>query len=102
MNFIDGSAQTKKNLKVTGAPHSTGPVINMGVEREDGVGLMAGDLDSPDYQVAVGFSEGSDPSEAHEFAGRVVNRLKTRWNVETVPAGKGAFPLKTCEKRSER
>ncbi len=31
----------------------------------------------------------------------VFSRLKTRWHVETVPAGKGAFPMKTCEKMTE-
>ncbi len=101
MKFVDGSAETKKDLKVIGAPQHPGPVINMGFDREDGVGLMAGDLGSPDYQVAVGFSEGSNPSGAHAFADRVVSRLKTRWHVETVPAGKGAFPMKTCEKMTE-
>lgn len=98
MKFVDGSAETKKDLKAIGAPHQTGPVINMGFDRDDGVGLMAGDLGSSDYQVAVGFSEGSNPSDAHAFADRVVGRLKTRWHVDTVPAGKGAFPMQTCER----
>jgi hypothetical protein len=70
MTFVDGSAQTKKDLKVVGAPHQTGPGINIGFDRQDGVGLMAGDLGPPDYQVAVGFSEGSNPSGAHQFADR--------------------------------
>jgi hypothetical protein len=98
MKFLDGSAETKRDLKVIGAPHHSGPVINMGLESEDGVGLMAGDLDSSDYQMAIGFSEGSNPSGAHEFAESVISRLKTRWEVETVPAGKGAFPKSTCER----
>lgn len=101
MKFVDGSAETKKDLKIMSAPHQTGPVINMGFDREDGVGLMAGDLGSPDYQVAVGFSEGSNPTGAHAFADRVVGRLKTRWHVDNVPAGKGAFPMRTCEGLSQ-
>ena len=80
-----------------GALHQSGPFINMGVEGEDGMGLTAGNLSLPGYQVAVGFGDGSDPVRARAFAERVVNRLKTRWDVETVPAGEGAFPLKACE-----
>lgn len=96
MNFLDHSAETKRDLKVIGALPEQTLVINMGVDREDGVGLGAGNLGLPGYQVVVGFSEGSNPPEAHTFADKVVSRLKTRWNVETVPAGKGALPLKMC------
>jgi hypothetical protein len=102
MNFVDGSAGTKRDLKAMGALRQSGPIIHMGVEREDGMSLIAGNIGLSGYQVAVGFSEGSDPSGAHAFADRVVSRLKTRWHVDTVPAGKGAFPLKTCERQSER
>jgi hypothetical protein len=30
------------------------------------------------------------------LAEEVVRRLKVRWQVLTVPNGKGAFPLKSC------
>jgi hypothetical protein len=100
MTFTDDSVQTKKDLEVIGALPKSGPVINMSIDGKGGIGLMVSQLDSHDYQVAVGFSEGSNPSAAHAFAGRVVERLKTHWHVDTVsnPAEQGAVPKKKCEK----
>jgi len=101
MKFIDGSEKTKSELTAIHGHAPTTPIINLGVEGVDGVGLMAGDLGVADYQVSVGFSEGSSPAEAHRFADTVVNRLKTQWHVDTVPAGKGAFPVANCAEKSE-
>jgi hypothetical protein len=99
MNFIDGGADTKRDLEVLGVrkPYQTDPVINLGIDDKEGHNLlMGGNLDLPGYQVALAFGEGSNPAEAHRLAGEVVRRLKARWQVSTVPAGKGAFPSKTC------
>lgn len=100
MTFIDNSAATQKDLESVDHTleklHQTSPVINIGVEREDRTGLGAGNLGLSTYEVAVGFSEGSNPSEAHRFADMVVKRLGELWHVETVPAGTGARPMKTC------
>jgi len=96
MTFVDGSSDTKKDLETMGALRQAGPIIHMGVEREDGLGLTAGNIGLPGFQVAVGFSEGSNPPEAHAFAKRVIDLLETQWRVETVPPGKGALPLKSC------
>jgi hypothetical protein len=100
MKFIDGSAQTKADLETMEfrKPNEANPVINIGID--DGGGhnlLMGGNLGLPGYQIAMGFGEGIHPSEAHSLADEVVGRLKTRWQVFTVPPGKGAFPLKSCK-----
>ena len=96
MNFIDNSAATQNELASLKAnPNSR--VINIGVERKDGMGMSAGNLGLPSYQVALGFSEGSSSSEAHRFSDVVVAALKQRWHVEAVKPGKGALPMKTCE-----
>lgn len=96
MAYIDGSAQTKSELEAIRGSDVDYPVINIAVERKDGMGLTAGDLTEPGYQVAVGFSEGSNPAEAHEFADRVVAKFNERWRVEVVPPGQGAHPLPDC------
>lgn len=94
--FVDGSAETEKDLKSINALDQEGPFVNMGVEGEDGEGLTAGNLGLPGYQVAVGFGEGVDVPASRRFADFVVHRLEEHWHIFTVPAGKGAFPLKEC------
>jgi hypothetical protein len=98
MDFIDGSEEAKQGLEATNAPKIVrqDPVIHMGVEGRDGIGLMVGSIGLPSYQVAMGFSEGSDPRKASAFADTVLKKLGQRWHVRTVPAGTGALPLKTC------
>lgn len=99
MQFIDASARTRQDLQTINAPQSVrvDPVINMGVERDDGVGLGLGNMGLPSYQVAMGFSEGSNPPEAHAFAARVLQKLSAQWHLKTVPAGTGALPMKSCD-----
>lgn len=96
MDFVDGSAQAKHDLEATNALRQVGPIIHMGLEREDGMGLVAGNIGLPGYQVALGFSSGSSQSSAHTFAAKVVSELKKRWHVESVPVGRGALPLNGC------
>jgi hypothetical protein len=97
MTFIDSSATTEQNLKTIGAAiDPSAPVINVGVERKDGLGLTAGNMGLPNYQVALGFSAGSNPAEAHKFAETVIKTLESRWHVEVVPPGRGALPLTNC------
>jgi len=61
------------------------------------MGVTAGNLGLPGYEVALGFSEGSSGAEAREFANKVVKRLEQHWQVEIVPAGTGAKPMGGCE-----
>jgi hypothetical protein len=99
MSFIDGNASAERDLKAMGVKTDpSAPVINLGVERKDGMGLTAGNLGLPNYQVALGFSEGSDSAEAHRFADTVVRKVSEHWHVVVVPAGRGALPLVTCGK----
>jgi hypothetical protein len=99
--FIDGSEETQKELHAAGNPNvekmMSKPVINIGVQLEHGIGLMAGNL-SLGNGVAIGFSEGSNPTEARKFSDTVISRLKEHWPVELVPnpAESGAQPMKNC------
>jgi len=99
MTFIDGNASTERDLKAIGVKiDPSAPVINLGVERKDGMGLTAGNLGLPNYQVALGFSEGSNSSDAHRFADMVLSKLEEHWHVVVVPnpAKSGALPMKNC------
>lgn len=97
--LVDNSTTTQKELNASGHPVEgarTRPVINMGIQRGDGVGLTVGNLGLPGYQIAVGFSEGSNRHDAHRFADEVIKRLGQRWRVESVPAGTGAKGMENC------
>lgn len=101
MTFIDGSERTEKSLKTLdykGSERSNGsPVVNIGLRRKDGFSVGIGNLGLPDYQLAIGFSEGKgDPTEAREFAESVLQQVRKRWPVYVVPDGKGAMPLSNC------
>jgi hypothetical protein len=100
MTYIDRSGPTERELAATDASGLLAPVINSGLEGPNGLGLGVGNLGLPKYQVAVGFSEGSNPAEAHRFADSVVSRFKSRWHVETVPEGRGALPIADCLKHA--
>jgi hypothetical protein len=101
VNLIDGSAQTKKNLGTVGyvdrERKDGSSFIYVGIELGDGIGMTAGNLGMPGYQVAVGFSEGSNPARAHRFATKVINRLSSHWRVELVPGEVGVTPMSTCD-----
>jgi hypothetical protein len=100
LKFVDGGAETQRDLKTIGAKmdklDTPGAVINIGFDRGNRNLMMGGNLGLPTYQVALGFSGDPNPSEAQHFADIVVKRLGARWQVETVPAGTGALPMKTC------
>jgi hypothetical protein len=92
MQFVDNSAETQAELKVSagGANSSIGPVVNMGAEGARGVGFTAGNAGHSGYGVALGFSEGSDPVTAHRLAARVLDAVGAHWHVNMVPPGQGA------------
>ena len=101
MNFVDGSAQTTQDLaaiaRKRGKPPPSIPVLNVGVERGDSMGLTAGNLGLPRYQIAIGFTQGSDQRAARAFSDRVVSALGQHWSVEALPAGRGALPSPSCD-----
>jgi hypothetical protein len=102
VRFIDNSENTENELHAIGNPHlqktMTRPVINMGMERGQGIGLIANNVGSQGGEVAIGFSEGWNPQPAHQFAQRVIGKLKQHWHVEFVPnpAESGALPMTNC------
>jgi hypothetical protein len=100
MKFVDNSAVTRRDLANVGYASREradgSPVINIDVERDDGMGVGALNVGLPGYQVALGFSEGSDKLEARRFADEVIKRLEQHWRVETVPPGSGAMPKPDC------
>lgn len=100
MRFLDSSARTAEELRAVGyegreRTHGS-PVIHIGVERADGMGVTAANLGLPGYEVALGFSEGSSASDARDFADRVMARLETHWRLEVLPPGEGAKPKGNC------
>ncbi len=102
VKFIDNSENTQNELHAIGNPHlektMTRPIINMGIERGHGIGLIANNVGSPGGEVAIGFSEGWNPPAAHQFAQRVIGELKQHWPIEIVPnpAESGALPMTNC------
>jgi hypothetical protein len=100
LQFIDNSAQQGHELKAVGADkllkRDASLAIDLHIEGNNGMGVTAGNLGLPPYQVAFGFTEGSDAAKAHELSARLIQALLRRWRVETIPAGKGATPMQSC------
>jgi hypothetical protein len=101
MQFVDNSSAAKRDLEIVGYSgrerDDGSPVINVDVRRSDGMGVSAINVGLPGYQIALGFSEGSDQLEARRFADDVVKRLEQHWQVEKVPPGSGALPKPGCK-----
>lgn len=100
LQFIDNSAQQRNDLKTMGADEllkrDAALAIDVHIEGAEGMGVTAGNLGLPPYQVALGFTEGSDAVKAHQLSDRLVKALSQMWHVEKIPQGKGALPMKTC------
>ena len=102
MPFIDNSAQTQAELQRIGVdsrPLPEGePLINMGINGPGGLGVTAGNLGLPGYQVALGFTKGTDAAKGKAFADALVRELDQRWELVEVPNPdeRGAFPLPNC------
>jgi hypothetical protein len=100
MKFADGSANTQRNINAISPTvdekHQPSMLINIGLERKDGLTVGAGNLGLSTYQVAVGFSDGARLSESQAVADRVVAELRKHWQVQQVPGGSGALPMKGC------
>lgn len=97
MDFVDGSERTQRELAdLRVAPKYK--LIFFGVEQDGGMGVLVGNSGLSAYEVSMGFTDGADPIAAHRFANLVVGKLKQRWTVYVVPAGRGALPLAACRK----
>jgi hypothetical protein len=100
MDFADNSedvAQLQKNSGDSGQEKTHGSrVLHVSIRRADGVGTTATNLGLPGFEVALGFSEGSDAEFAHAFADRVMAQLSDHWKFVIVPSGTGAKPRGGC------
>ncbi len=100
LKFADGSAKTGVELKTIGADNylkrNPALTINVGIEGDGGMGVTADNLGLPPYQVALGFTAGSDAIKAHQLSDRLVKALSQQWRVETVPQGQGVSPMSSC------
>jgi hypothetical protein len=100
LQFIDNSTQQAQELKDVGADKAfnrdVSGAIDLHIEGENGLGVTAGNLGLPPYQVGLGFTEGRDPTEAHRLANRLIGSLSQHWNVQRVPSNQGILPMKGC------
>lgn len=87
-----GSRTFRDELRDDGSP-----AIYIQVGLSDGMGLGVGNLGLPGYQVAVGFTRGSDAERSRLLSDKVIERLQGTWQVQEVPAGQGAKPLPNCD-----
>lgn len=100
MTYVDGSEWTQRSVERmttdTVKRSDNTPYLNIQLNRSDGLGVGAGNLGLPGYEVALAFNAGRDHAESVRFANDVVGRLRGHWNVDTVPAGEGAKPMGGC------
>lgn len=100
LRFIDNSDQQAQDVKDVGADKAlkrdVSRAIDLHIEGESGLGVTAGNLGLPAYQVGLGFSEGRDPGKAHRLANRLIYSLSQHWNVQRVPSSQGILPMKGC------
>jgi hypothetical protein len=101
LTVVDHSAETEQQLEdikasgnVNGAVSQT---INLGLARGDRVEVMIGNLGLSRHEVLISFFGSPRDKVDHDLSGAVVGALKQHWPVETVPAGKGAFPMESCK-----
>lgn len=102
MKFVEASAVTERDLRSVGNANVDkmlrNPLVNLGLERPDGVGLIVGNLGLPPNQVALGFTEGKNNiDDAQRFAQTVMQRLGAQWHLKVVPPDQGAVPMKDCD-----
>jgi hypothetical protein len=94
LQFIDGSAETGRDLKMIGADntirHDPALSVNVGINDRNGRNyVLGGNLGLPAYQVALGFGAGPDPVKARRLSERIVQALSKHWHVDHIPLGQG-------------
>jgi hypothetical protein len=99
-SYIDESENTERNLRDTlntnAGKMTVRSLINVGVERKERIGLTAGNWGLGNG-IAIGFSEDSNPTEAHKFADKVIRRLSQQWHAVSNPEESGALPMANCK-----
>lgn len=100
LRFADNTAAAQRDLKTVGYADRDradgSPALNVAVERHDGLGVGATNLGLPGYQVALGFTEGTDKGETERFTNDVIATIEKHWVVERLPAETRALPKPGC------
>jgi len=100
LKFIDQSAETRANLENVDANKSlkygADSLVDAHIEGAGGMGVTASNLGLPPFQIALGFTAGSDSAKGHHLADQLVRALSERWHVQKIPEGEGVRPLKEC------
>jgi hypothetical protein len=100
LEYFDRSDETKKEIQAIGIPNafpqSNGFVLNLGALRSDGMGVTAGQLGGPGYQVGLGFSAGRSQAETQRFIDAAISDLKRHWVVDVSSGELGVQPMATC------
>ena len=94
MTFIDRSSLSQKELKELKVSPNYRLIDISGSDR-DGVGWGGGNFALSEYEIAIGFSEGTNPERARQFSEEVISMLGEKWHVHRLPPNKGATPM--CE-----
>lgn len=102
MAFVDRGEGAKRELDAVdpdGSVHAlSGPLVNVGIYRKDGLGLTASNAGLRTYQVVVGFGAGSSsPAEARRFSSTTIAEFSKYWRVDYVPDGFGAKKMDDCK-----
>lgn len=97
MIFIDNSEKTKRDLKTIGSRHSVrsdgSPLINVAIDRNDGLRMSASNISLPNYQFVIGFIKGMDDLETDQFVKYSIKRIEKHWSIYKIPPGIGALPM---------
>lgn len=96
LRFIDNSPSQTRDLGKVGADRDVSHAIDLHIEGEGGLGVTAGNLGLPTYQVGLGFTEGSDPAKARHLANHLISGLSQHWSVQRVPSSQGILPMRGC------
>jgi hypothetical protein len=100
MNFVDVSADTQEKLKVIHSKYAKlatpSSVINVDIESGDRLVVTADNIDLPTYEVSVDFTGNLSATDKQRFIDILIPKLRTQWQVDTVPAGIRPFAMKSC------
>ena len=100
MTYIDNTAATRRGLSVTAQSDRDRKeaewVVNFEIQGSNGMGVTATNLGHSPFEMALGFSVGSNRFEAESFAERLIGTLKARWRVVSVQKGEDSQKLTKC------
>lgn len=95
MTFVDRSSASQLELRRLKKDPGY-RVISISASRPDGLGLAAGNLGLGAYEMAIGFTQGSNAQTSAAFVDKVMASLKSKWDVRLVASGKGAMKSTAC------